>query len=142
VATRPVDFLQADTLAAFVQGAGGDPTRAQCTCSKRIDRVKLLWWDSTGICLLTKRLEGGAFRWPPIGDGVMRLRLGNSPPARRTSGRTPHVKPSGRGRRHEGADRLRCELCLLLRRAPAILRQDDSAADRCCPAARSAVCAP
>ena len=41
--------------------------------SKRADRVKLLWWDGTGVCLLSKRLEGGAFRWPKIEDGVMRL---------------------------------------------------------------------
>jgi transposase len=37
------------------------------------DRVKLLWWDGTGLCLLSKRLEGGQFRWPRIEDGVMRL---------------------------------------------------------------------
>ena len=41
--------------------------------AKRIDRVKVLWSDGTGICLLTKRLEGGAFRWPPIEDGTLRL---------------------------------------------------------------------
>jgi transposase len=37
------------------------------------DRVKLIWWDGTGLCLLSKRLEGGQFRWPRIEDGVMRL---------------------------------------------------------------------
>ena len=37
------------------------------------DRVKLLWWDGTGLCLLSKRLEGGQFRFPRIEDGVMRL---------------------------------------------------------------------
>jgi IS66 Orf2 like protein len=37
------------------------------------DRVKLLWWDGTGLCLLSKRLEDGQFRWPRIADGVMRL---------------------------------------------------------------------
>lgn len=37
------------------------------------DRVKLVWWDGTGLCLLSKRLEGGQFRWPRIEDGVMRL---------------------------------------------------------------------
>ena len=41
--------------------------------SKRMDRVKLLWWDGTGICLMTKRLQDGQFRWPPIEDGVMKL---------------------------------------------------------------------
>jgi transposase len=80
VATKPVDFRkQADTLAAFVQEAlGADPFSGAVYVfrAKRIDRVKLLWWDGTGICLLTKRLEGGAFRWPPIEDGVMRLSAG------------------------------------------------------------------
>ena len=77
VATRPVDFRkQADTLAAFVQEAlAADPYSGAVYVfrAKRIDRVRLLWWDGTGICLLTKRLEGGAFRWPPVEDGVMRL---------------------------------------------------------------------
>ena len=41
--------------------------------SKRCDRVKLLWWDGTGICLMTKRLESGQFRWPPVQDGTIRL---------------------------------------------------------------------
>jgi transposase len=35
--------------------------------------VKLLFWDQTGLCLLTKRLEDGKFRWPHVQDGVMRL---------------------------------------------------------------------
>jgi transposase len=80
VATKPVDFRkQADTLAAFVQEAlGSDPFSGTVYVfrAKRLDRVKLLWWDGTGICLLTKRLEGGAFRWPPIEDGVLRLSPG------------------------------------------------------------------
>ena len=37
------------------------------------DRIKLLFWDGTGVCLLIKRLEDGRFRWPKIEDGVMRL---------------------------------------------------------------------
>ena len=31
--------------------------------SKRADRVKLIFWDGTGLCLLCKRLEDGKFRW-------------------------------------------------------------------------------
>ena len=37
------------------------------------DRVKLVFWDGTGLCLFAKRLEDGAFRWPAIEDGVIRL---------------------------------------------------------------------
>jgi transposase len=77
VATKPVDFRkQADTLAAFVQETlAADPFSGVVYVfrAKRADRVKLLWWDGTGICLLTKRLEGNVFRWPPVEDGVLRL---------------------------------------------------------------------
>lgn len=77
VATKPVDFRkQADGLAAIVQQVHAtDPFSGAIYVfrSKRSDRVKLLWWDGTGICLLSKRLETGQFRWPDIKDGLMRL---------------------------------------------------------------------
>jgi transposase len=41
--------------------------------AKRADRVKLIFWDGTGLCLFAKRLEGGKFRWPRLEDGVKRL---------------------------------------------------------------------
>ena len=41
--------------------------------AKRADRMKLFFWDGTGVCLFAKRLEEGEFRWPKIQDGVMRL---------------------------------------------------------------------
>jgi transposase len=65
-----------DGLAALVKEAlGADPFSGAIYVfrSKRSDRVKLLWWDGTGICLMTKRLENGQFRWPAITDGTMRL---------------------------------------------------------------------
>ena len=77
VATRPVDFRkQMDGLAALVQQAHG--ANPYCGAiyvfrSKRTDRVKLLWWDGTGVCLLNKRLESGQFHWPEIADGMLRL---------------------------------------------------------------------
>ena len=42
--------------------------------SARFDRkMKIVAWDGSGLVLLWKRLEQGAFRWPPISDGMMRL---------------------------------------------------------------------
>lgn len=77
LATKPVDFRkQADSLAALVQEAlGADPFSGTVYVfrSKRADRVKLVWWDGTGIVLLSKRLEGASFRWPRIEDGVLAL---------------------------------------------------------------------
>ena len=31
---------------------------------KRADRIKVLWWDGTGLCLYAKRLERGRFVQP------------------------------------------------------------------------------
>jgi transposase len=77
VATRPVDFRKgADGLAAIAQSVLRlDPFSGLIIIfrAKRADRIKLLVWDGTGLVLIWKRLETGAFRWPPITDGVMRL---------------------------------------------------------------------
>jgi transposase len=40
--------------------------------AKRADRVKLILWDGTGLCLFTKRLEEESSRGPRIEEGVMR----------------------------------------------------------------------
>lgn len=77
VATKPVDFRKgAEGLAALVREAmGSDPFSGAVYVfrAKRADRVKLVFWDGTGLCLFAKRLEDGAFRWPAIEDGVIRL---------------------------------------------------------------------
>ena len=77
VATKPVDFRKGmNGLAALVQEElKADPFSGTIYCfrSKRADRVKLVFWDGTGLCLLCKRLEDGKFRWPRVQDGVMRL---------------------------------------------------------------------
>jgi transposase len=77
VATKPVDFRKGmDGLAALVtEQLRADPFSGVIYVfrAKRADRVKLVWWDGTGLCLLAKRLEDGQFRWPKIEDGVMRL---------------------------------------------------------------------
>lgn len=80
VATKPVDFRKGmDGLAAYVeQQLQVDPFSGVIYVfrSKRADKVKLLFWDQTGLVLVTKRLEDGRFRWPAIQDGVMRLSPG------------------------------------------------------------------
>jgi transposase len=77
VATRPVDFRKgADGLVALVwETLGHDPFSGTVFVfrAKRADRIKILVWDGSGLGLFWKRLEQGAFRWPPITDGVMRL---------------------------------------------------------------------
>jgi transposase len=30
--------------------------------------IKIVFWDGTGLCLFTKRLEQGVFLWPPDVD--------------------------------------------------------------------------
>ena len=41
--------------------------------SKRGDRLKCLWWDGSGFCLLAKRLERGRFVWPGVREGAITL---------------------------------------------------------------------
>ena len=77
VATRPVDFRKgAEGLAALVREAmQADPFDGAIYVfrAKRADRIKLVCWDGTGVCLFAKRLEDREFRWPKISDGAIRL---------------------------------------------------------------------
>ena len=77
VATKPVDFRKGtEGLAALVrEEMKSDPFSGAVYVfrAKRADRVKLIFWDGSGMCLFAKRLEDGAFRWPNIQDGIMRL---------------------------------------------------------------------
>jgi transposase len=77
VATKPVDFRKgSEGLATLVREAyGSDPFSGTVYVfrAKRADRVKLIWWDGTGVCLLAKVLEADPFQWPTITDGVIQL---------------------------------------------------------------------
>ena len=40
---------------------------------RRVDIIKLLWWDGQGMCLFAKRLEKGRFIWPQAESGSVSL---------------------------------------------------------------------
>jgi len=77
VATRPCDFRKGhDGLTALVQSAlRQDPFTGTVFVfrAKRADRLKLIYWDGTGLVMTYKRLEETTFTWPAISDGVMGL---------------------------------------------------------------------
>ena len=77
---RPVDMRRSfDGLAELVVNKlDEDPTAEGALfvfINTRRDRAKLLWRDSTGFCILYKRLEGRLFPVPEAPDGTHRLEL-------------------------------------------------------------------
>lgn len=77
VATQPVDFRKGhDGLAALVHSMlQEDPFTGTVFVfrAKRADRLKILFWDGTGLVMAYKRLEETTFTWPAIKDGLMTL---------------------------------------------------------------------
>jgi transposase len=77
VATQPVDFRKGhDGLAALVHSAlKEDPFTGTVFVfrAKRADRLKILFWDGSGLVMAYKRLEETTFAWPEVRDGVMTL---------------------------------------------------------------------
>ena len=77
VATKPVDFRKGhDGLAALVQSTlTEDPFTGTVFIfrAKRADRMKILFWDGSGLVMAYKRLEESTFTWPAIRDGLMSL---------------------------------------------------------------------
>lgn len=62
-----------DTLAALVIDViEEDPQSGHLFLfvNRRRDRLKVLWWDRSGYCLLAKRLEHGQFRVFDRADGT------------------------------------------------------------------------
>lgn len=68
LASEPCDMrLSFDSLAGRVQGIiEQDPYSGHLFVfrNKRGDKIKVLFWDRSGFCLIYKRLEQGSFRFP------------------------------------------------------------------------------
>jgi transposase len=76
VASTPVDFRKGPvSLMALVRDGGVDPFNGSLYVfrSKRADRVKIVWWDGSGVCLFAKTLEKAQFCWPRIAPARVRL---------------------------------------------------------------------
>ena len=43
---------------------------------RRGDLIKILWHDTQGLCLFSKRLERGRFIWPSPAEGVVTITPG------------------------------------------------------------------
>lgn len=77
VATSPVDFRKGhDSLAAMVRHELQiDPFTGTVFVfrARKADRLKLLYWDGTGLVMAYKRLEEHNFAWPAVTNGLVAL---------------------------------------------------------------------
>lgn len=67
-----------DTLAAVVRDVMLEDPQSGALyvfVGKRPTRVKVLWWDKTGFCLLTKRLHRALFVVPDSESGAVAVRI-------------------------------------------------------------------
>ena len=73
VASGPTDMRkQADGLSALVKGALGEEPRSGhlfVFFNRGRDILRILFWDTNGFCILSKRLEQGRFRVPTVSEG-------------------------------------------------------------------------
>lgn len=79
LAAAPVDLRCGfDSLSARVQSVlqeSASSSRIFVFTNKRHDRVRLLYFDGTGLWLMTKRLEKGTFAWPKVEPGQLKVTL-------------------------------------------------------------------
>jgi transposase len=78
LAVEPVDMRkQFNGLWALAQEKLGEDPRSGALfafTNKDRDRLKLLYWDGTGVWVMAKRLEKGRFTWP-VGSDRTKLSL-------------------------------------------------------------------
>ena len=80
VALEPCDLRKSfNGLEGLVRERLGEDPRAGALfvfTNRRHTRLKVLYWDGTGLWLLIKRLEKGTFSWPRLADsGAVKLKL-------------------------------------------------------------------
>jgi transposase len=67
-----------DGLAMLVQGVlRQDPFSGHLFVfrGRKANLIKIVYWDGTGLCLFTKRLEQSTFRWPSSAEASGTLML-------------------------------------------------------------------
>lgn len=78
VAVEPIDMRGSfDALAGAVRRLGLDPVDGHLYLflNKRRRLAKAIWFDGSGWCLLSKRLEAGSFQLPPITGEVAQVQI-------------------------------------------------------------------
>ncbi len=78
VGLEPVDMRGSfDSLAGAARRLGLEPTDGHLYLffNKRRKLCKAIWFDGSGWCLFSKRLERGSFELPTAPDGVDRVHV-------------------------------------------------------------------
>jgi|ERR1700677_2219749 transposase len=80
VALEPCDMRKNfnGLYALATERLGEDPRRGTIFVfsNRRHTRIKILYWDGTGLWVMTKRLEEGTFSWPKSAESnAFKLRL-------------------------------------------------------------------
>lgn len=79
VCTEPQDMRRGfDGLALVArQSLGIDPQSGVLLCfvNKRFSRLKILWWDRNGYCILYKRMHQAVLEIPANGSGSPALKI-------------------------------------------------------------------
>lgn len=79
LAAQPADLRRSfEGLAIVVRQALREDERSSqifVFTNKRRDRIRLLYWDGTGLWLMTKKLESGNFAWPAVPEGSAKVQL-------------------------------------------------------------------
>lgn len=79
LAAEPADLRRSfEGLALLVKQALHEDDRSSqifVFSNQRRNRIRLLYWDGSGLWLMTKKLEAGNFSWPKVPDGAAKIRL-------------------------------------------------------------------